>query len=360
MRVFLTAIIASTFVPIVYAQRPPMNPVDVVGVESCAECHQEMVDSWRSSVHATSFETLVASPEAEAMADRLQFNPGEIAMRASCVRCHFTLEPFGSTPQPVEAISCESCHGEGFHWIDEHYKKSISRSQRIERSEELGMAHPANLFKMTATCYECHVIDDEQLVNQAGHPALSEDFELFSWYAGEVAHNYLVSEAGKATKVHTDEMQPLAQPHKRMLYLTGKLQHVAFTLRAIARAKDAPVDRKGEFIVLPDGNYTFAVQHAIELRKLEIDLKQVLKRVSIPQFTKTIAVLRGLNMKTGHGREMEVAALQVSRLAEGFTRTYSGDEFSAIDPLLAKLTPRYANSYATIIESLKAANQTDE
>ncbi|NRB76889.1 MAG: hypothetical protein HRU46_21220 [Verrucomicrobiales bacterium] len=353
MRFFLTAMVITAFTPCMFAQRPPMKPVDVIGVDSCAECHDEMVDSWRSSVHAESFRTLVLSAKAKEMAKKLDIAPSEIPMKASCVRCHFTQEYLASMPQPTEAVSCESCHGEGFDWIDQHYKKSISRSERIERAGELGMIHPGDTFKVTQTCYECHVIDDEQLVNLAGHPAMSEDFEILSWYSGEVAHNYLVQESGRATKRHSETLQPVPQERRRMLYLTGKLQHVAFTLRAIARAKDPPVDREGRFIELPDGNYTYAVQHAVQLRRLELDLKKVLHQVTIPQYTKTIAILRGLNLKTGNGREMELAAMQIGQQAQVFTEKYSGGEFGEIDPLLAELRPRYSEHYAAIVKALE-------
>ncbi len=344
MRFLFTAIIAVWVVPNVYAQRSPMNPVDILGVESCAECHEEMADAWQSSAHARSFESLVGGEAAARMASILKISPFEIPMKDSCVRCHYTQEWMSSSVQPIEAVSCESCHGGGFDWIDEHNRKSLPRDERISRSTGLGMNHPASIYSITKTCYECHVVDDEQLVNMAGHPALSEGFEYLSWYSGEVSHNFMTEAPDKVVKVHSEKQKEIPQARRRMLYLTGKLQHVIFTLRALSRAKDPPVDRQGNFIMLPNGNYTYAVQHAMKLKSLEKDLKEVLRSVSIPQYSRALALIRGLDLKTGHSREMEAVAEQLSQLTEQFSTQFDGQRFAAIDPLLKREEPRYSEN----------------
>mgnify|MGYP003640095454 CR=1 FL=1 len=342
MRFFLLMCGLSGVIPLVQAQLPPMNPAEVVGVESCAECHEEMVDAWEGSAHSKSFETLLSGPKAQEMASILQVRPGEIPATASCVRCHYTQELIASIPQPTAGISCESCHGAAFDWIDEHYRKSLSRDRRVSSSVELGMIHPDSVSAMTKTCYECHVIDDEQLVNLAGHPAVSEQFEFLSWYSGEVTHNFLVQVAGKSVKSHSDVLQPISANRQRMLFLTGKLQHLSFSLRALARAKDPPVDLKGNFIRLPDGSYTYGVQHAMVIRNLQKDFKEIVNCVPIPQFSRALALLRGLELKTGYEREMVEVADQLDRLIEQFCSEGSGSSFGAIDPLMKRNKPKYS------------------
>lgn len=330
------------FVTPVYAQRAPMDLTKNVGVETCRDCHEEMVLEWEGSAHARSFTELASSPNAAEMAAILQIKPAEIPTTASCVRCHYTQEFLASVPQTTSAVGCESCHGSAIDWIEDHNNKGFSREQRVTVSTEKGMAHPENIGMVSRSCYECHVIDDEQLVNMAGHPAISDDFEILSWYSGEVKHNFLVSKSGSSRKSHTDDLQPIPQERKRMLYLNGKLLHLAYSLKAVACSQDAPVDKKGDFIRLSNGRYTFAVQHALEIDRITKDLRMVLKKLSIPQYADALAIVRGLSLKTGHREEIDEAAEELFRLSEVFCRENDGSGFGAIDGILAELKPRYS------------------
>ncbi len=76
-----------------------------MGVDVCTSCHQETVDSFYLTAHATSFDTLV---------DELQENNPE------CVACHVTgwMVPGGfgqasSGRRSMEQVQCEACHGYG-------------------------------------------------------------------------------------------------------------------------------------------------------------------------------------------------------------------------------------------------------
>ncbi len=44
------------------------------------------------------------------------------------------------------------------------------------------------IYDLAKTCYGCHVVPQEDLVNKGGHRAGSA-FELVSWSQGEVLHN---------------------------------------------------------------------------------------------------------------------------------------------------------------------------
>mgnify|MGYP000942889739 CR=1 FL=1 len=48
------------------AQRAPLDPTRVLGVESCRECHDSIVESWERTRHATSFGTMTKSEAAKA------------------------------------------------------------------------------------------------------------------------------------------------------------------------------------------------------------------------------------------------------------------------------------------------------
>jgi len=201
------------------------------------------------------------------------------------------------------------------------------------------MTHPQNLAAMAGSCFQCHVVDDEALVNQVGHPAISDGFEVLSWYSGEVKHNFMVSKGGPV-KAHVKEPQVIPPARKRMLFLTGKLSHAAQTLRVLAAATDAPVDQDGTYLRLPNGRYTFAVQHAIELQRITKEMEEVLEQVLIQEYGEALVLIRSLKLKTGHSTEIAAAAEELNRLAEQFANNHDGQEYSAIDGLIQALKPR--------------------
>lgn len=84
---------------------PPVAPgqASYVGIESCADCHEEAVTHWRTTVHARGYETLVVANK--------QYD-------LSCVGCHVTgfRQPGGSEVvenEGLQAVQCEQCHGPG-------------------------------------------------------------------------------------------------------------------------------------------------------------------------------------------------------------------------------------------------------
>lgn len=326
-----------------FGQRPPIPAGQIVGSETCRDCHEEMVEQWEKTAHATSLEKMLSSDKAIEIAAAVDIQPAEIPMKASCVRCHFTQEDLAGTAQTTMAVSCESCHGGAIDWIEEHNRKHVSRQSRVDASVALGMSHPESILSISKSCFECHVVDDEQLVNHAGHPAVSDGFEILSWYSGEVKHNFLVGGSASSVKTHVSDPQPIPQERKRMLYLNGKLVHLAYLLQSLARATDAPVDRNGEFIRLPNGDFTYAVQLARAIKRVECDLEDALHFVAVPEYDEALALIRSIRLETGKEAELREASATVFRLAELFCEKRTGSQFTAIDPLLAKLDLREAD-----------------
>lgn len=128
-----------------------------------------------------------------------------------------------------------------------------------------------------------------------------------------------------------------------MLYLNGKLVHLAYLLQSLARATDAPVDRNGEFIRLPNGDFTYAVQLARAIKRVECDLEDALHFVAVPEYDEALALIRSIRLETGKETELREASATVFRLAELFCEKRTGSQFTAIDPLLAKLDLREAD-----------------
>ncbi len=335
----LSALVIALAASICQAQHATVDAAHTLGAESCRDCHKAIVASWERTTHATSFNTLATSEAAHQIAKFIGMKPDQIATNASCVRCHFTQEKLASAIQTTAAVSCESCHGGAEQWIDVHNSKSHTRAERISEASSLGMHHPASLATTAKACFECHVIDDEQLVNKAGHPALSDGFELLSWYAGEVKHNYLVSQPGKPLKTNSSEPQTLSTDRKRMLFLTGKLLHLAQSLCALSLSTDAPVAKDGKLVRLANGKPTYAVQHALTIQRLTKEMRELQDKLNIPEYTKALALIAAAPMTTGHKDELCQTSKEIERLAEQFSKANDGSKFAAVDPVIASVVP---------------------
>jgi hypothetical protein len=82
---------------------PKKGHAGYVGMDACADCHEEAVEFWKTTVHAGAWETLVD--------DNKDFD-------LSCVSCHVTgwRKPGGSElveNAGLQDVQCEVCHGPG-------------------------------------------------------------------------------------------------------------------------------------------------------------------------------------------------------------------------------------------------------
>ncbi len=83
--------------------RPAKGKASYVGSEVCSDCHQDQVDFWKTTRHASAWKTLV---------DRGQQFDYE------CIGCHVTgwQQPGGSNlahNENLRDVQCETCHGPG-------------------------------------------------------------------------------------------------------------------------------------------------------------------------------------------------------------------------------------------------------
>lgn len=85
---------------------------EYVGYQACADCHQDIVDGWKTTPHAHAFATLKEQGEDK------QSIPG-------CFKCHVTgYEEDGGyvdetlTPE-LKDVQCEQCHGPGRKHVTE-------------------------------------------------------------------------------------------------------------------------------------------------------------------------------------------------------------------------------------------------
>ncbi len=101
----------------VRAPAPAAGEAGYVGIDACADCHQEAVDLWKTTVHARGYETLIAVNK--------QYD-------LSCVGCHVTAfrKPGGSEVvenSHLQAVQCEQCHGPGSLHVEDPSSANITR-----------------------------------------------------------------------------------------------------------------------------------------------------------------------------------------------------------------------------------------
>ncbi len=91
---------------------------DFVGFEACNECHDDVVEGWKTTPHAHAFENLAKQGE-----EKME-NPG-------CVKCHVVaFDADGGfidmdlTPE-LKGVQCESCHGPGHKHIETEEAEDI-------------------------------------------------------------------------------------------------------------------------------------------------------------------------------------------------------------------------------------------
>ena len=218
------------------------DPAHIVGAGECGRCHSVELLAWQKSQHFRTYRDLPSSKAAESIADRLGIF--DITEEADCLQCHFTLrkqEP-ARPPKAVSGISCELCHGPAKNWINVHNDLGAHknrpeaephehRAARLAKAHEHGMRPLTNLYDFAASCFRCHTVPNERLVNVGGHTAGSA-FEIVSWSQGEVRHNFLDSEVRNRAP---------DREHLQLMYVVGRMLDLEFGLRGLAKAtEDGP------------------------------------------------------------------------------------------------------------------------
>jgi hypothetical protein len=189
-----------------------IDPHKVLGAQSCEKCHAAEIQTWKRTPHHETFLTLHRKPEAQQIASKLGI--ANFKADSNCIQCHYTMDQVGGQLEAIAGVSCESCHGPAQDWIAVHNDyggANVTKAQetpehralRFSKSIELGMRNPVNVYLLAQSCYRCHTVPDERLVNVGGHHAGSLDFELVSWSQGTVRHNFVRTDG----KVNAEETQ---------------------------------------------------------------------------------------------------------------------------------------------------------
>ena len=291
----------------------------IVGPKECSECHERENHVWRNSRHYIGAKFLPRDKNAKQIAKALGIR--RIKTDPRCTSCHYTVQHVqDKRPRAVAGVSCESCHGAAGQWLLPHAdyggpdETSVTetpehREQRLSRCDAQGMIRPDRLYHLAASCYRCHLIADEQVVNVAGHP-VDVEFELVAWSQGAMRHNFRRDEkAGNA---------PCSAEHKRKMYVMGQALRLEYSLRALAGATSP-------------GPYAQAMiahtGHAVSA------LQRILAAADIHEVKSMLAVTRAVDLEPGDSDALMRAADQVGAAARQFEASHDGAALEALEAL---------------------------
>jgi Cytochrome c554 and c-prime len=298
-----------------------INPHKVIGSESCEKCHSQEIRVWKQTPHFETFNTLHRKKSAQEIASKLGIS--SFKNDSNCIQCHYTMKSDSQNQlEAIAGVSCESCHGAAKDWIAVHndyggegakrtQEAPEHRIQRLTDSIQNGMRNPVNTYLVAQSCYRCHTVPDEKLVNVGGHVAGSQDFEIVSWSQGTVRHKFIESD-GSVNAESTPE-------RLRLLFMTGMIADLEFSLRATAKAttKDS-----------------FGVASAQRASRALKRLRSAQDKLQISILDQVLAVVQPADLKLNNGEVLNRAADSVHALGLQFAATVGGEALSAIDPFI--------------------------
>jgi len=299
------------------------DPAKIRTAAACGECHVEAYEVWKRTPHATGFKTLHRKAAAETIAKKLGFRL--IKRESLCLSCHYTPVIEDDQLRAASGVSCESCHGAARDWINVHNdyggkgidhrsESPAHRTARIERSRRAGMRRPSDLYPLVASCFECHTVPLERLVNVGGHSTGSGDFELVERTQGEIRHNFLQSFLTGGT-----ENSERAAERKRVMYVVGRTLDLEYSLRGVAAATE-------------EGVYLKAMIRRARVALSEV--RAIAGRGSLPEVEGMVATVRGVDVTLNNRAALLAAAEKIGEAARQFIQGHDGTRLAGLDPLI--------------------------
>jgi len=322
LHLFLTRMLTATVIffclaQVTRAQPPQCDPTKVGGPMRCAKCHENEVRVWLQTPHAKTFEQLHRRPEANAIASKMGLQ--SIKRGDVCLDCHYTSQATGGQPKIIAGVSCESCHGASNDWINLHNdyggptvlknrESPEHKEQRRAASIATGMRNPANIFLVARSCFQCHTVPNEKLVNVGGHKAGSLEFELVSWSQGMNRHNFL-----RTNNTSNAENTP---ENIRVMFISGLLADLEFSTRATALATE-----KSQYGLTVANR---AAQVAMKLKAIQDD-------VNNPYLQDALIAFSGAILKTNNQQSLLAIADSIQQSGIEFAKNTNGNTLAAID-----------------------------
>ena len=297
-----------------------LDPHQVLGVESCEKCHAAEVIVWRQTPHNETFATLHRKPEAQRIAQKMGID--SFKENSACMKCHYTVKEQAGGLEAVAGVTCESCHGAAQGWVSLHNdyggtgatkngESAEHRIQRLRASIQGGMRNPVNVYMVAQSCYRCHTVPDERLVNIGGHKEGSMDFEMVSWSQGMVRHNFLRSN-GQTNESSSPE-------RLRQLFMAGMIADLEFSLRATAAATEKA---------------KFGINSAQRAERAAKRLQAAQGKLNQPLLEEIQTVFSNVRLKLNNTAELTEAADRIAALGIRFAATVKGEDLAAMDAFI--------------------------
>ncbi len=287
----------------------------------CGECHNLEYEVWTETKHATGFDELHRSEQAQGILERMEFR---LSKRESlCLKCHYTANIKREQVQAIAGVSCESCHGAARDWVNIHQdygggdhetETPEHKAMRVAQSIEGGMLRPSSdLYAVAANCFECHTVPEEDLINVGGHPSGSA-FDLIEWNS-QIAHNFVQAQWG-GPEVNRE----VTQERKRLMFVVGKALDYEYSIRGAAQATKADI-------------YSKAMERRVKTARRDLD--RVLRVAEIPEVAEILRIGQNLSITPNNETALIAAADAMSAQAQQFAQQNDGSELAALDPLVA-------------------------
>ena len=300
----------------------PLSPKQVVGTEACAKCHAAEINVWKQTPHHETFLTLHRKPQAQQIAEKMGVS--SFKHDSACIKCHYSLQDQAGSLEPIAGVSCESCHGAAKGWVELHHdfggpgikrdqESSEHRYSRLVSSMNAGMRNPVNVYLVAQSCYRCHTVPDEKLVNVGGHVAGSTNFELVAWSQGKVRHNFLRTDGKSNDSSPTERL--------RLMFLAGMIADLEFSLRATAGATVKE---------------TYGVTSAGRAARAAKRIAAAQEKVNQPVLAEVLEVFQTIQLKLNNREQLLQAADKIADLGIRFAATQDGHDLSAIDAFIPK------------------------
>lgn len=330
-------------VPVAQAEIALEKP-RVVGHQKCVDCHELPVEAWKNSQHSQkTLEMLGSNLRASRYANRLGLNADSLEQEATCLECHATHEKTDEgTLRVLGGVSCESCHGaagpSSLHkgWLDYHCgEESLPEGVDADLDTYLkntGMARTEDIYQLALRCYTCHSVSNEKVV-QAGHVAGTHEFEIVSWFAGEVRHNFApytcdvedCEDNACASNMWLAKHEAKPRARQRLMYVAGVLADLEVNLRNRAKASEA-----GTFATAAAGRSVAAF----------VQLQQISKKLDASELSMLIRDLEDIQdvlFLVPNAEDAVIlteAADRVGQQARKFIAKHQEDDLSALEPLM--------------------------
>jgi hypothetical protein len=173
------------------------------------------------------------------------------------------------------------------------------------------MRNPINVYMVAQSCYRCHTVPDERLVNVGGHKAGSLDFEIVAWSQGMVRHNFV--------RTNGASNDPSSPERLRQMFVAGMIADLEFSLRATAAATEKA---------------NFGITSAQRASRAAKRLAAAQGKLNQPLLADILAVFQSVQLKLNNREQLTEAADSIAALGVRFAATVPGSQLEAMDKFI--------------------------